>query len=236
MALSPDARRAAISAPGRVWTIDLASGAIHLAWRSNDPTSLSWSREDGTDRLVAGDDRGDLAVFAPGGGWSRSVDAAPLRAWLDHDTLLAVTADGVLWSIPRDGEAMGIRACPERATDAAWRPDGGSVLVTCGGARGVIAAHVPWPPGNPQPLAGTPTARGGASFSPDGRWFTTGAAGAGDPLILWDAQTDHPVATLGVHPVRQVAWSPDASQLLTVETDGRVWLWDLATVRRERGL
>ncbi len=234
-ALSADGRRAALSAPGRVWQIDLASAEVSQAWRGNDVVTLAWAHDAGDDRLLVGTASG--LVSAPGLDASYQLDAAPLRLALAQGDLLAVTADGAVLALPRAGGApRRVQACPGGAVDAARHPRGDEVLVLCAAGDDVLATRVPWPPDTPEAVPGAAIDRGGASFSPGGRYFTTGAPGDGDPLLLWDAHAERPVATLGVSPVRRVAWSPDGRQVLTVEIDGRVWLWDVATLRRERGL
>jgi hypothetical protein len=71
--------------------------------------------------------------------------------------------------------------------------------------------------------------------TPRGTGPGAGAAGT-DPVLLWDALEDRPIATLGTGEVRAVSWSPDGNQVVTVGADGRAWLWDVHRVRMERGL
>lgn len=235
LALGPRGRHLAMTSPGRVWTLDLRSGEAEVAWRADDVSALAWSRNEATSTLLVGTSDGDVAVFSDAETRWADVGAEPLLLDLDGDTLIAVTRDGRVVAAPDDAPSYEVRACPGDATSAARAPDGAEILVTCADGD-ALGAFVPWPPGTPRGLAGAPSRKGGASYSPDGAWFTTGAAGEGDPLLLWDVRAETPIARLGVDPVRAVAWSPDGASLATVEEDGRVWLWDLATVRRTRGL
>lgn len=80
---------------------------------------------------------------------------------------------------------------------------------------------------------------GGGVFSPDGKLLAlthrAGSMSLHHGLELIDAVTGHDLATLAapnqLH-AWSVAFSPDGSQLAVTEY-GRIWLWDLRTVRRE---
>ena len=66
------------------------------------------------------------------------------------------------------------------------------------------------------------------AFSRDG---TLASGGQDGTVILWDAITEQPIATLTGHTAsaRSVAFSPDGSILASGSHDGTVILWDVAT-------
>ena len=67
-----------------------------------------------------------------------------------------------------------------------------------------------------------------ASYSPDGRWIAT--ASRDRTAVIWDAATGlpHQRRLLHEHGVRNVQFSPNGSQLLTLDFRG-LRLWDVAT-------
>ena len=68
-----------------------------------------------------------------------------------------------------------------------------------------------------------------AAWSPDGKTLATGSND--NTIILWDALTGKPKATLEGHegPVRSLAFRPDGKMLASSSEDKTVKLWDVAT-------
>lgn len=221
-ARSPDGHELALTVPSRVWRVDTRSGETRLALRADDVAALAWTRE-GT--LLVAEERGDVHQV-PGG--PVALGYRPVWVGVVEDALWAVTADGAV----RGPEGV-TPVCPAEA--AALRPDGSELLVACAPGEPALANRVALGGSAVVALPGTPVASAPVSWSPDGRWFTTGAPGE-DAVLLWAADEDRPVASFGSGRVRQVAWSPDGSQVLTVGVEGRVHLWDVHALRRFRGL
>ena len=76
--------------------------------------------------------------------------------------------------------------------------------------------------------------RGGAAFSPDGKYVSS--SGADGTARLWDIQTGEEVRCFSGHKdeVRDVTFSPDGKYILTASSDGtaRLWLTDLNDIIR----
>ena len=153
----------------------------------------------------------------------------------DEDTLIAVTTAGHAHRIAPE-TALRREVCPGGAVDAALHPDGTELLVVCGAGSPQLGARVPVGSLQAFPLEGASGGRTGASFSPDGSWYTTGAAGQGDPLLLWDSRTNQPVASLGDAAIRSLSWEDSGDQVLTVGYDGSAWLWSVPHLKQARGL
>jgi len=238
LTLSPDGREVAMSAPGRIWNLDLRTGRTRLVTRTGQVRALTYARSGTEDVLLIGEDRGNVMVMGPEGTRHVGLEDSPIHLDLENGDLLAVTEDGTVARVSfATGEHIEVarNACDGEVLDAAVHPDGTEILVSCAPGSSHLAERVQVPGGEPPVLKGAATEHAGASWSPDGTLFTTGAAGS-DPVLLWDALADQPVATLGIGDVRTVSWSPDGSQLVTVDADGSVWLWDVQRVRMERGL
>jgi len=63
-----------------------------------------------------------------------------------------------------------------------------------------------------------------AAFSPDGRWFATGA----ERVLLWDAKTRKKLGPLEYESiVWSVAFSPDSRWLVSTHGDGAILVWDV---------
>jgi WD40 repeat protein len=69
------------------------------------------------------------------------------------------------------------------------------------------------------------------AWSPDGKQIASGLA-VGD-IIIWDAVTGKPQATLTGHTalVSSVAWSPDGKQLASTSYDMTAIIWDVASAK-----
>jgi WD40 repeat protein len=65
-------------------------------------------------------------------------------------------------------------------------------------------------------------------YSPDGKRFATSS---GTDVLIFESASGKQTARLAGHTkdVRQVAWSPDSLQLVSVAKDNSVRLWDIAT-------
>jgi hypothetical protein len=237
MALSPDGREVAMTLPGRLWHLDLRTGRTRLVARTGAVRTLQYARTADGHALLVGEDRGDVMVVGPDGTHHLGLGYSPVHLGLDNGDLMAVTEDGVVHWLPLvGGERTEVaHTCGEEVVDAAVHPDGTEILVSCGPGSEHLAERVQVPGGESPILSGAATHRAATSWSPDGTLFTTGAAGT-DPVLLWDALEDRPIATLGTGEVRAVSWSPDGNQVVTVGADGRAWLWDVHRVRMERGL
>ncbi|MBW2258671.1 MAG: hypothetical protein JRI25_29340, partial [Deltaproteobacteria bacterium] len=232
LALSPDGREVAMTAPGRIWHLDLRTGGTRLVARTGPVRTMEYARSGGGHALLIGEDRGNVMVVGEQGTKHVNLGHSPVHLDLDNGYLLAVTDDGAVTRLSlADGErTLVAHTCGGEVLDAALHPDGTEILVNCGPGSEHLAERVQVPGGEPPVLSGAATHHAGASWSPDGTLFTTGAAGD-DPVLLWDALEDRPIATLGTEHVRAVSWSPDGSQLVTVGSDGRAWLWDVHRVR-----
>ena len=94
--------------------------------------------------------------------------------------------------------------------------------------RGVRVAFDLQPP----VLSGHTDAVVSVAFSRDG---TPASGGRDGTVILWDAVTEQPIATLMGHTAsaRSVAFSPDGSILASGSHDGTIILWDVATQQPE---
>lgn len=79
-----------------------------------------------------------------------------------------------------------------------------------------------------QPLGWTE----GISFSPDGKWLATGHLRFDDSprVLLWDLATLQPKPLTGhAHTVMAVAFSPDGKLLASLDENGKVNVWDVAS-------
>jgi len=229
VAASPDARTLVLSAPGRVWQVDATTGTSRLLTRSNRVSALA-----ATDRHIAvGESNGSLTLFDDGPRWRVQLDDAPIAVHLVDSRVVATTSTGrVVQLATEDGQALEppVDVCCLSAVDSAVHPDGSEVMVACDAECGSAAERVSWVDSGTRVLEGAGTRHPGVSYSPSGRYLTTGGPDQG--LLLWDAWTEQPLATFASGEVRTVSWSADENTLLTVDDTGLARLWDVHGIRR----
>ncbi len=231
--LRPDAQAMAISLPGRVRTLSLKAGT-RGGFRTHRPiTSLSWGTSSAGEPTVLAGMGGRVQVVGPEvwdryrmTGYAVAVGQIGTQLW-------AVSHHGSLiqWQIDvPDAPVATQEVCCGAAIDAAASPDGSELLVTCASVCDQAAVRVDLLGGQPTIMSATGSDHKGASWSSDGRWFTTPAQGEATGALVWRSRDDQPVALLPTTSVQRIRWSPDNTQILTVGADGRVLLWDLAAV------
>ncbi len=239
MDLSPDGRNVLMTLPTRLYRINLDEGRSRLLTRTRQTVGVTWSRRDGgPPGPIVSDKRGAMLSLVEGS-WEKTwLGERPLAVTLASEGTVAVSERGAIVAATPDGHHEPIAtACCGSAVDAVFHPGGAEVLLQCGPGCDVAASRVTLPGASATPIAGASGHGEGASWSPDGRFFTTHApATARDAIVLWDSRTNTPIATFASGQVRDVRWSPNAEQVLTVHRDGTVWLWDVATVRQRAGL
>ena len=240
MALSPDGTLVTVTRPGRVWTLDLATSKVRQVYEANGVTVLDYVWPDPSEppRLVIGRVTGDLTLIGPSTIQHARVLGTPVAIRQEGNDAVTVTAEGRVVPFRWDGRAPeqpSLDVCCDGVTDAAFQEGGQELVVTCAPVCSTSAERVDRRGGESTTLSGAGVHYPAASWSPDRRWFTTGA-GDDRGAILWDALENTPIARLGHEPARSVRWSSDATQVLTVETDGDVWLWDLAKLRKQAAL
>ena len=112
-------------------------------------------------------------------------------------------------------------------SDGALHPERDEWLVQCAPGASTPAVLTTVSGGGHQPLNSPPSAGRGASWSPNGEYFTTHTTAG---LILWRASDLGMVGVIEHDQVRQVSWSADSSQVITLDTKGRAWLWSTSEI------
>jgi len=228
-ALSPDAHTLAVTGPNRVWSVDLATSQAHTVTRGK-VSWLSWtSLPPSGDALLVVGNKDTLWLFDQGPVARLAVPGVPIAGWATPTGGSCLTRDGTQWNL--DAEEASTTVCCGQVASADWRADGGAMIASCRAPCDTAAVLVV-EGSAPINVPGAGVRQGGASLSPDGRWFTTGTAPADGALLLWDAATLQPVARVPVGPVQRVRWGRGSTVLLTVGVDGGVLWWDLDAIRR----
>jgi hypothetical protein len=225
-------RQLAMTLPGRVWMVDLKTRRARVIHRANDVVLLDWVRPvaEAAEVLAIGRANGEILLLAETGALRTRLDGEPVALRLEGDQGTAVLADGRIVTIRFDGlepTAAPMETCCNGASDGALAAGGTGALVTCAPMCDTAAVHVD---GSKMTVDGAGTAFGGASISPDGRWFTTGTR---DGVLVWSITTHQPVARLETSAVRTLSWGPDSASAITVGDDGRVRWWDVDAARAE---
>jgi WD40 repeat protein len=192
---------------------------------SPDGSRLASTGEDGklnvwdpsTARLVS-----SLAATGHASGPSFSADGSLVSAAWSHDDtrvrILDVTTDRVVATIPVDF-AIDTALSPngKRVAVARWGGEVGAVFDVRTGEK-AFALRGP-------NCCASPTSRG-VSWSPDGRLVAVSSEGT---ARVWDAKTGALQHTLLGHSgfILSVAWSPDASRLVTGSSDGIAKVWEI---------
>jgi len=227
-ALSVDGRLLALSAPNRLWLLDLGTrqsrllGRGEITWLAFDPEPDPglWSARGRT--LIYRDSQGLQA--------RERHDSDVVGLVPDADGTWRLTAGGAL-ADPSGAIVDGPAICCGQVVDTATDPSGTRTLASCGATCDTAAV---WLEGTQaSPIDGAGSDHTGASCSPDARWFTTGTP---QGLLLWSRDQRRPVARIPSGPVRAARWSPDGAHVLTIGEDGRVIWWDLDRLLAEHAV
>ncbi|NCG20043.1 MAG: hypothetical protein GWP91_13630 [Rhodobacterales bacterium] len=231
--LRPDGQTIAISVPGRVRTLAVKEEHGGSFITSRPVTSLGWGTSaTGVPTVLAGMG-GRVQVVGPNV-WQRyRMTGDPVAVGQIGQQIWAVSHQGQVVRWQRDITEVAFDTqdvCCGAAVDAAANPDGSELLVTCALVCEQAAVRVDLLGGQQTVISTTGSDHKGASWSTNGRWFTTPVPGDGAGILLWRAREAQPVARLPTSPIQRVRWSPDDTQILTVGEDGRVLLWELSAV------
>ena len=145
------------------------------------------------------------------------------------DSVLSVGGSNViLWNLA-SGQPQRLfktDADVARMTSVATSPDGRLAITAMSGGSAVI-----WDVASGQELRRLSRHRGmtAALFTPDSKRVIT--AGSDDSIRIWDAATAKTINKLTTSPkgIRDIALSKDGSQMLSVDMDGTLTVWDLTT-------
>jgi WD40 repeat protein/DNA-binding SARP family transcriptional activator len=231
LAFSPDGKRILIGP--EVYETRGGHDVLTLSGYPDEPTDVSWSRDERMIAIPAGDrvivwnarTGGRMfTIFPPLGGDFTQVDFGRRS-----NVLATGMGDGtaIVWELSPEGakEAFTVAGHGAAIRDMVFGPDG-RTLVT-GGADGTARIWNVAPDGEREWL----TVHGGTgvAYSPDGRLLATGSA-EGD-VNLYNANSGRRMRTLQGHTgwVNAVEFSADGSRLASAANDGTVRIWDPAS-------
>ena len=239
VAFSPNGRTLASASDDktvRLWNLT-TDRRLHTTLSGNaEVESVAFSPRGGI--LASGSDDGKVRLWDVAAGRLRTTltthtDAVSSVAFSPNGrTLASGGTDGKirLWDVasgkprttlPGDADVMSVAFSPDGNTLVSGGDDQAVRLwdATTGRLRTTLVGH-----------ASTVTS---VAFSPDGHTV----ASSGDSVILWDVRTGRQRATL-TDPASDgsVAFSPDGRTLASGGTDGKIWLWDVATAKPRTAL
>jgi hypothetical protein len=233
--VSPDGTSLLMTMPGRLFQIDLETGRSQLLLTGGRFTAVSA----GPNSAIAAGRKGRLALFHPTGIWEWGVDGTPVDVWTDANNLWAVLDTGaIVQSINRES-VLPVRSacCGDLVPDAAMAPSQDELLVACPTVCGNAAErHHLRADDTARNIPGVGSEGRGASWSPEGSWFTTPATGDRAGLLLWDADTDQPVAKAHWEQVHTVSWFPDGEAFVVTDDHGDVWQYTVADLLRREAV
>lgn len=224
VAWSPDGARLAIADDRGevvVWTRETETRLLHA---KSGTESLGWSAS-GRVLVVGGDDgtawRVDVAANQTA---SFALGAEVLAVWADDDKLAAITGDGRVRRMRRDGTIIDDIATGVVGKTAAFSPDGSRAML--GGVDGRIVyvdgSSVTVFPGHPRQIRSVVA-------SPDGKRF--GTASDDGSVRVWDFARPRVFRLLGhVQRVRQLAFANGGSELLSGDSGGMIRHWKLDAI------
>ncbi|MCO4743271.1 MAG: hypothetical protein KC912_00690 [Proteobacteria bacterium] len=234
MALSPDGSKVALSAPGKIETLDLISAKRELVYAYDQASDLSWVHTEDGDVLVIGQ-RSAVHMLHDGRHSTVGVGAPTVGVGSSGGGLVIVTGDGVLHRYDlktRDHETEEV--CCGGAQGAAPSTSRGEIVVTCPQVCDVAADRRALVGAGSTLLDGAGTDGRGAAWSEDGLWLATAAMGESEGLLLWNSNGE-PLAQAGAGEVRVLQFDPAGEQLLAVTTEGRLHIFNVESLRL-RGL
>ncbi|MBN2799994.1 MAG: hypothetical protein JXX28_12680 [Deltaproteobacteria bacterium] len=227
-ALSPDQRRLALSAPGKLWWVDLEEGSRRQLLQGAPVRHLAWGQGGG---LLAAQEHALALVADSAVRWRVPVSAPPVAVSLGRVAYGLLTSGALLVFDTAEGtEEETLQACDQRALDGAISPDGMSFLAVCVDGDSASASLLDLAGGGRRALGGPVGAGRGVSWSPDGLLATTPSYGGG--TLVWDMVREEPLADLPSHDAQAVRWSGTADRLMILEGDGEAWLWRRPTPSR----
>ncbi|MCI0465077.1 MAG: protein kinase [Gemmataceae bacterium] len=145
-----------------------------------------------------------------------------------------ITGRAEVWDLPSGTLVTYVGEPRKEISDAAFSPDGRSMVTNSAGELDETAAQV-WDvetgKGVTPPLKHGSLVRG-VAFSPEGRRVLT--ASTDGTARVWDAVTGRPLAPPLRHggPIQRAVFHPDGRRILTASGDGSARLWDLASGAR----
>ena len=239
-ALSPDGHAIAMTSPGRVSILDLATGRQETASHVSDVATLGWSRslDSGPPALLIARKNGEIRRIHHGVEQRTRIDGTPIAIQFDGDEGRALTEEGGFVAFRfdhREPSVADTTLCCDGLTDGCFGPSGSVTLAACKTPCRSHAAMINNIELVKTEVNGIGSVTHGASWSPDGQYFTTGAVSATHALLLWNATTQTPSSHFGSGQINSVFWSPDSKSLVTTGIQGDVWLWQLEDLL-ERGL
>lgn len=237
--IAPDREAAVLYLPSRLWLVDLSTGKQQLleSMKNVSAVAIGSAGEDGQ-RLLAAATNTHIAVYGGEALQHLQIPAPIIAMRFSHQGLVAVTSEGQSLEYSLDSALpinAGVGCCDETVREAAVHPNGDEVLLSCesGCDRGWERTNLEGDA--PQFVAGVPTQAAGLSWSPTGDRFITGSFAGG--LILWQANKNQPLAEF--HPPGETIethWSADGSALMTRNTSGDVYWWNVNALQNARGL